>query len=108
MTSFFSGTFVQVTFFEILAPEFAERHANQLHKMAAVILGFLIISLTMYLLHDIPVVDFCKVWTIWCSEAAFRCAMDDNVDTGQFQQRQYMSFVWFYNIDCECAKAWDI
>eukprot|EP00116_Pleurobrachia_bachei_P011875 sb/3472137/ len=56
-----SGTFVQVTFFEILAPEFAERYANQLHKMAAVILGFLLISLTMYLLHDIPMVDFCKV-----------------------------------------------
>ena len=55
-----TGTFVQVTFLEILAPEFSHRHTNQLFKMGMVILGLIFISVIMYFLHDLPPADTCE------------------------------------------------
>ncbi|KAL5259108.1 hypothetical protein ACHWQZ_G009534 [Mnemiopsis leidyi] len=55
-----TGTFVQVTFLEIVAPEFAHRYINQLYKMAMLTFGMIFISLVMYSLHEFPHTDFCK------------------------------------------------
>lgn len=55
-----TGTFIYITFLEILAPEFNTHYINQLFKVIAVTVGFAVIGLSMFLFHGYGKVDCVK------------------------------------------------
>lgn len=55
-----TGTFIYITFLEILAPEFNTHYVNQVFKVVAVTIGFAVIGISMFLFHGYGKVDCVK------------------------------------------------
>jgi len=55
-----TGTFLYITFLEILGPEFNTHYISQIFKVFAVIVGFTVIGLSMFLFHGYGKVDCTK------------------------------------------------